>query len=204
MKRYWMLLLAALLLLALACTPSAPASPDATDAPKTAVPETDVPETDVPQTDAPQTTDDPDVNVPTDAPQAGLTFSTIDLNGNTVDQTIFEGYDLIMVNFWAYWCGPCVEEMPYLQKISQEYPNLLLLGVAVDTSAPEETAWTVSDAGVTYPVVYPAGDLLTIANQQQYIPATCFFDANGQQLGDVIVGGRSYEEWTNIVKGLLP
>lgn len=46
--------------------------------------------------------------------QAGILsqFAATDLDGNEIDQSILEGYDLTMVNIWATFCQPCIREMP--------------------------------------------------------------------------------------------
>ena len=131
-------------------------------------------------------------------------FKTTDLDGNAFSEDAFEDYDLVMLNFWAYWCPPCRAEMPDLEKLHQAYPNILLLGVIVDDSDMDETRAVIENTGVTYPVLYPKGDLLLIANRAQYIPTTVFLDANGNTLGEPVVGGHSYDDWKAIVEALLP
>ena len=50
-----------------------------------------------------------------------LQFETQDLEGNACDsKELFALHDLTLVNIWATWCGPCIEEMPALEKIYQE------------------------------------------------------------------------------------
>ena len=48
-------------------------------------------------------------------------FETTTLTGETVDQAVLEEYDLTMVNVWATFCGPCINEMPDIAKIADEY-----------------------------------------------------------------------------------
>ena len=72
-----------------------------------------------------------------DAP--GLQFETTDREGNPYDQSIFSGAKLTLVNFWEPWCGPCVQEMPELQKLYEDYAGkgLQIIGV-YSTSGMEE------------------------------------------------------------------
>ncbi len=154
------------------------------------------------QTSAPETTA-PETSAPEEAAQKLFSFRTTDLDGNPVDESIFEGYDLVMLNFWAYWCSPCVQEMPELEKIHREYPNLLLLGVIVDDSNMQETRSILETTGVTYPVLYPEGDLAKLADNCQYIPATFFLRPNGMLIGEPAVGGKDYSGWKKTVEGLL-
>lgn len=141
---------------------------------------------------------------PEPAAEKQFRFSTTDLDGNAVDESIFDGYDLIMLNFWAYWCGPCVREMPELEKLHQAYPNVLLLGVIVDDSDMDETRAVIESTGVTYPVLYPKGDLLRLAATCQYIPTTYFISPDGAILGDPVVGAQDLDGWTATVEALLP
>lgn len=48
-------------------------------------------------------------------------FTTTDLNGNEVTEAMFADYDLTMINIWATFCGPCINEMPHLGELAAEY-----------------------------------------------------------------------------------
>ena len=133
-----------------------------------------------------------------------MIFSGTTLDGDPIDQTIFESYDLIIVNCWAEWCGPCVAEMPELEKLHQNYPNVLILGVLIGTNSIEAAKATLSDCGVTYPTLEPAGGLVELSMRSMYIPATYFFDKNGDEIRGEVVGGQNYDQWKEIVEDLLP
>ena len=142
--------------------------------------------------------------LPIAALASGLTFATTTLNGNSYTSAAIKNYKLTMVNIWAEWCGPCVNEMPALQQLYSENSDLLILGVWVGDRQ-SEALQTASQAGVQYPLLLPAGDLVTFAYKSQYIPATYFFDKNGKQVGeaDGYIGGRSYSSWKSIIDGLM-
>ena len=139
----------------------------------------------------------------TEADDGRLRFTTTDLDGNIVDESIFDGYDLIVLNFWAYWCGPCKEEMPALEQLHQSYPNILLLGIIVDESDMDSTRAVIESAGVTYRILYPGGDLETLACHCQYIPTTFFVNAKGLLLGAPTVGAMDLAGWTDTVESYL-
>ena len=131
-------------------------------------------------------------------------FSTTDLDGNPFNQDLFAEYDLVMLNFWAYWCGPCIAELPELEQLHQAYPNLLLLGVSVDNSDPDLVRSAAEDAGITYPVLYPAGGLAYLSDKCQYIPTTYFLTPAGEILAEPIVGSNDYDTWAALVESYLP
>jgi thiol-disulfide isomerase/thioredoxin len=141
-------------------------------------------------------------------PQGGafnteMIFSGTTLDGEPIDQTIFENYDLIIVNCWAEWCGPCVGELPAIERIHQEYPNVLVLGLLVGTMSVDTAKQTLADSGVTYAALEPVGALEELSMRSMYIPATYFFDKNGNEVGDSVVGGMDYEQWKATVDNLL-
>ena len=51
------------------------------------------------------------------------TFAATDMDGNAVDESILSGKKVTMINLWAPWCGPCVGEMPDLQKLNEKYAD---------------------------------------------------------------------------------
>ena len=115
---------------------------------------------------------------------------------------------IVLVDFWATWCGPCMNEIPDISALNTEYfdKGFAVLGVLVWDEGNEAGALDfLSSSEISYPVVaYNTVPLFTeIASTQQAIPFTIFFDAMGNQVGDVVVGSRSKAEWTDLVDELL-
>ena len=69
-------------------------------------------------------------------------FKVKDLEGNEVTNDFFAKADLTVVNFWGTFCGPCIGEMPELEKWSEELPdNVQLLGVMMDVTSEEDSTY---------------------------------------------------------------
>ena len=79
-------------------------------------------------------------------------FTTVDTEGNEWTDRAFADAKLTMINFWAYWCPPCVGELPDLQKLSETYPDLQILGVSTEDYE-EENIKTMKELGITYPTL---------------------------------------------------
>ena len=206
MKKTLAILLAILMTVLTGCI-LIPVEQEPTEAPAVETPEPAV-ETPEPAIETPE----PAVETPepiaeeTSAPepeQSGLAFETTTLSGEAIDGSIVKEYDLVIVNYWAEWCGPCVGELPALEQIHQTYPNVLILGVWIGDDA-QGAVETLNDAGVTYPAVYPEGVLNEYSMKSMYIPATYFFDRDGNEIGEPVIGGQDFDEWESVVKALLP
>lgn len=125
-----------------------------------------------------------------------LDFSTTDINGVPIKLDDIKGSTLIMVNFWEPWCGPCVGEMPGLEKLYQNYKDkgLTVLGVFYSIDSMDDAKAVISDNNITYPVVVGNDDFINFTTE--YVPTTVFVDSEGQLLsGEPLIGSRSYEEW---------
>ncbi len=133
-----------------------------------------------------------------------LSFDTVTLYGEPISAEIVKGYDLVIVNYWAEWCGPCVGELGELERIRQEYPNVLILGVLTGTDGVDLAKATLERAGVTYPTLEPSGSLIAMSRRSQYITATYFFNGDGVEIGSEVIGAQDYEGWKATVEGLLP
>lgn len=59
---------------------------------------------------------------------------TVSDGTNTVHLASYRG-KVVVLNFWASWCGPCIQETPGLQQLHRDRPDLAILGVSVDEDA---------------------------------------------------------------------
>lgn len=97
---------------------------------------------------------------PGDAAAAGkaapLHFTLKDMNGVDVKLESFKG-KVILINFWATWCGPCRVEIPYLIELQRQYADdLVVLGVSVDDTA-EKLKPYATEMKVNYPMLVGNG-----------------------------------------------
>lgn len=136
-------------------------------------------------------------------PNAFPTFTTQDLNGNTVDNSIFAKADLTVVNIWGTTCYPCISEMPELQAWSEEMPeNVQIIGLVGDVNTGNassiEMAQMICEAtGVTFTNLTISEELKEFMQGILFTPTTIFVDRNGSIVGDTITGAMvdAYKEF---------
>ena len=183
----------ALLLLLNGCGAASVPAPTGADPAAEAPAEAEAPAPAEPDTPAPE-------NEPTAGEKMAISFTTTVYGGGAVDESVLTGAKLTMLNFFEPWCPPCVAELPELQRLSENYAaeGFQLLGVF---ATEEGVDAVLENAGVTYPALryVPAFDRF----QTGYVPTTVFLDGAGNQVGETVIGSRSYAEWEEIVKELL-
>src|SRR5580692_11487127 len=75
-----------------------------------------------------------------------------DLNGKELSLEAYKG-KVVLLNFWATWCGPCRAEIPSLIRIQEAYKDRLqIIGMDVDDDDQEQLREFVKDQGINYPV----------------------------------------------------
>ncbi len=75
-----------------------------------------------------------------------------DLNGNQLSLDAYKG-KVVLLNFWATWCGPCRAEIPSLIRLQDAYKDRLqIIGMDVDDDDPEQLRAFVKQTGITYPI----------------------------------------------------
>jgi peroxiredoxin len=81
-------------------------------------------------------------------------FTLQSRDGKTVSLADLKG-QVVMVNFWATWCGPCRQEMPHLEALYSRYNSLgfTLLGVNVEDNPEGAKKWLDENGPVTFPVL---------------------------------------------------
>lgn len=130
-------------------------------------------------------------------------FSTVDINGNPVNSDILEGAKLVLVNYWEPWCGPCVRELPSLEKLYENYKDqgLVILGIYSALNMQEDAEAIVESNNITYPVLQC--DSFLARFQETFVPHTFFLDEEGHILmDDSYEGSKDYDTWEKIIKDL--
>ncbi len=111
------------------------------------------------------------------SPAPGFTLPARD--GSTVSLAQFKG-QVVMINFWASWCGPCRQEMPLLDSIYRKYNKLgfTLIGVNVEPDRASAEAW-LKQTPVTFPVLFDAKSAVSSLYSVAGMPTTVFIDRKG-------------------------
>ncbi|MES9814295.1 MAG: TlpA family protein disulfide reductase [Candidatus Thiodiazotropha sp.] len=88
---------------------------------------------------------------------------------------------VVMVNFWASWCGPCRQEMPLLQQLFDRYQSLgfSLLGVNVDEDRAAADKM-LRDVPVSFPILYDDRSKVSKQYQVKAMPSTFMVDRDGR------------------------
>ncbi|MEL7449374.1 MAG: TlpA disulfide reductase family protein [Pseudomonadota bacterium] len=106
-------------------------------------------------------------------------FTLKSRDGNNMRLSELRG-QVVMINFWASWCGPCRQEMPLLDELYQQYEPLgfTLLGVNVEQDVADAER-LLKDAPVSFPVLYDPDNAVTKAYDVVAMPSTILVDRDG-------------------------
>lgn len=138
-----------------------------------------------------------------------IEFETKTIDGKKIDSSIFEDYELTMVNIWATFCGPCIAEMPDIQNLYDEVKNKNINVVGIISDIPddenEELAKQILDKkDVKFANIVPDEKLNKgILKDISGVPTTIFVDSEGNMVGEPIVGSRSKEEYKKKIEKIL-
>ena len=138
-------------------------------------------------------------------------LQTMDIDGKEFSGKNFSDYDLTMVNVFATWCSPCVQEIPDLAEIQKEMKDkgVNIVGVVTDTvdqtgenqEALEKAKLIRERSKAEYPFLIPDksnfnGRLSGI----QAFPETFFVDKKGQIVGETYSGSHNKKAWLEIIE----
>lgn len=110
------------------------------------------------------------------APDFALKSST----GENLRLSEYRG-DVVMINFWATWCGPCRQEMPLLEELYARYERVgfNLLGVNIDDDV-HKAMQMIDELGVSFPILFDSRKEVSKLYNIETMPVTVLVDREGR------------------------
>jgi thiol-disulfide isomerase/thioredoxin len=106
-------------------------------------------------------------------------FTVVDTKGKKHHLQDYKG-KWVLVNFWATWCPPCLEEMPDLQKLHETRKDLVVIGIAMDYKDPNYVISFADDLLVTFPIVLGNQEIAAQFGRINGLPTTYLYSPQGK------------------------
>ena len=144
---------------------------------------------------------EPSVPLPVQGPAPAWTLQ--DVNGRTVSSADFAG-KVVVVDFWATWCAPCLEEIPGYIELQKKYADrgLVILGLSLDAQGPPVVKRYAERVGINYPLLMANSDVADAFGGVEAIPTTFVIDREGQ-VRHKKIGIMPADEYERILVQLL-
>ena len=132
-------------------------------------------------------------------------FELGDMNGATVSAADFDG-KIMLLNFWATWCKPCIEEMPMLTRLQHDYAGrgVQIVGIALDDA--RKAREFATGLAVNYPILVGSTDTVLAGrrygNRSGMLPYSVLVDSDGI-VRWAYLGALDQEELEAQIKALL-
>lgn len=132
-------------------------------------------------------------------------FRLHDLAGKVVDLSQLRG-KVVLLNFWATWCGPCRIEMPSMEQLYQTFPRreFEILAVSTDPQGAVVTRPFQQELGVTFPILHDPDMRIGLTYGARSLPMTVMVDRRGV-VRQKIFGARDWDspEARELIQRLL-
>ncbi len=130
-------------------------------------------------------------------------FALKDVTGKTVKLSDFHG-QVVLLNFWATWCGPCKIEIPWFIDFEQSYKDrkFAVLGVSLDDDGWDSVKPYIETRRINYPVVLGSEETELLYGGIDALPTTFVIDRAGR-IAAVHMGLIGKDEYENEILSLL-
>lgn len=133
-------------------------------------------------------------------------FQLNDINDKPVTDEILKEKDITVINIWGTFCKPCIDELPILQELSQEYGSrgVNILGIVADGDVNNIGAFEMLDKlEVKFTNLIPTEEFKKdFLNRVNVAPVTVIVNSKGEIL-ETLVGDRTKEEYTDLIEQYL-
>jgi peroxiredoxin len=142
---------------------------------------------------------------PPDVGSQAPDFQLIDLQGNWQALPDYRG-KVVLLNFWATWCGPCRVEMPSMERVYQDLKDegFAILAISSDPQGSIVTRPFVASQGLTFPILHDSDYRVSGSYGVRTLPMSFLIDRNGT-LTQRVFGARDWNspEARELLHGLL-
>lgn len=130
-------------------------------------------------------------------------FALKDAAGKTVRLSDYRG-KVVLLNFWATWCGPCKIEIPWFQEFENKYKDkdFVVLGVSMDEDGWESVKPYMAEHKFNYPVVIGNDAVGKLFGEIDDLPTTFLIDKSGS-IADKHVGLISKDQYESEISSML-
>ncbi len=113
-------------------------------------------------------------------------------------------YRVMVINFWATWCGPCRIEIPHLNELYREYrkQGLAVIGISLDMMPADVLQQYIKDMKIAYPVYLGSAEELRTRFSIPGIPATVVIDGRGV-VRETFVGYHSKNALQKVIREII-
>jgi peroxiredoxin len=135
--------------------------------------------------------------------KAAPDFKLKDSSGATVQLSDYRG-KVVLLNFWATWCGPCKMEIPWFVQFEQQYKNkgFAVVGVSMDDDGWNAVKPYIAEKKVNYRVVLGTDSVASLYGGIDALPTTFVIDREGR-IQATHVGLINRDEYQKEIEGLL-